>query len=145
MLLRNIRLDEGQCIGTCLIVKNLQPNFIVGKFKVGQHKGKEAHIPRMTLETNKGLGFTMERHQFPVKPAFAITIHKSQGQTFQFIGIDLTTDVFSHGQLYVAFSRVKRKNSIKVIFNPIKAPWTRNIVLKQILEPQPCMTSPKEH
>lgn len=84
----------------------------------------------------------MDRHQFPVNPAFVMIIHKSQRQPLKFIGIDLMTDVFTHGQLYVAFSRVKRKSSIKVIFNPIKAPWTRNIVLKQMLDPQSQIDEP---
>ena len=65
-------------------------------------------VPRITLETSKSLGFTMQRDQFPVNTAFAMTIHKSQRQTFEYVGIDLTTDVFNHGQLYVSFSRAKR-------------------------------------
>ena len=65
----------------------------------------------------------MERDQFPVKPAFAMTIHyKSQGQTFDLVGIGLSF-VFSHGQLYVAFSRVKRKSSLKVFL------WTKKKTL----------------
>jgi ATP-dependent exoDNAse (exonuclease V) alpha subunit len=56
----------------------------------------------------------MIRHQFPVKPAFAMTINKSQGQTFEFVGVDLSKPVFSHGQLYVAFSRAKRFSAVKV-------------------------------
>ena len=41
-------------------------------------------------------------------PVYAITIHKSQGQTFEYVGIDLTADVFNHSQLYVSFSRAKK-------------------------------------
>jgi ATP-dependent exoDNAse (exonuclease V) alpha subunit len=43
--------------------------------------------------------------QFPVKLAWAITIHKSQGQTFDNIIIDLGNGSFTHGQTYVALSR----------------------------------------
>ena len=68
------------------------------------------------LESGKGLPCTMQRKQFPVKVAFALTINKSQGQTFEYVGIDLMEDVFSHGQLYVAFSRAKRFSAVKVIF-----------------------------
>lgn len=43
--------------------------------------------------------------QFPLRLAWAITIHKSQGQTYQSIAIDLTDGAFAHGQTYVALSR----------------------------------------
>ena len=43
--------------------------------------------------------------QYPIKLAWAATIHKCQGQTFQKVAIDLDTGAFSHGQTYVAISR----------------------------------------
>ncbi|XP_018394982.1 PREDICTED: uncharacterized protein LOC108773590, partial [Cyphomyrmex costatus] len=46
--------------------------------------------------------------------AFAMTINKSQGQTFDRVGIDLRKDVFNHGQLYVAFSRIRSWEALKV-------------------------------
>ncbi len=43
--------------------------------------------------------------QFPMKLAWAITIHKSQGKTFDKIIIDVGQGAFCHGQMYVALSR----------------------------------------
>ncbi len=43
--------------------------------------------------------------QYPIKLAWAITIHKSQGQTFDNIVIDLGSGAFTHGQVYVGLSR----------------------------------------
>jgi len=43
-----------------------------------------------------------------------MTINKSQEQTFDKIAIDLRKNIFSHGQLYVAFSRVRSCDSLKI-------------------------------
>jgi ATP-dependent DNA helicase PIF1 len=51
--------------------------------------------------------FTLRRRQFPVRLAFAMTINKAQGQTLKMVGIFLPKPVFTHGQLYVAMSRIR--------------------------------------
>ncbi|XP_055871668.1 uncharacterized protein LOC129923663 [Biomphalaria glabrata] len=134
MLLRNLDVSEGLCNGTRLIVTELCNNIIIAKILTGEHFGKAVHIPRITLDSSKGkLGCTMQRHQFPVTPAFAMTVHKSQGQTFQFVGVDLRVPVFMHGMLYVAFSRVKRQSCLKVLLPRDNANYTRNVVWKEVL------------
>jgi ATP-dependent exoDNAse (exonuclease V) alpha subunit len=52
--------------------------------------------------------------QYPIKPAWAITIHKSQGLTFDRLRIDLGKGTFAHGQLYVALSRARTLDGIKL-------------------------------
>lgn len=45
--------------------------------------------------------------QFPIKLAYAFTIHKAQGQTYEKVILDLNSHIFAPGQLYVALSRAK--------------------------------------
>lgn len=45
--------------------------------------------------------------QFPMRLAWAITIHKSQGQTYESVAVDMSDGAFAHGQTYVALSRCK--------------------------------------
>jgi len=57
--------------------------------------------------------------QYPLKLAWAVTIHKSQGQTFDNVVIDLGRGAFAHGQLYVALSRCRRLEGI-ILKRPVR-------------------------
>lgn len=50
--------------------------------------------------------------QFPIKPAYAITIHKCQGMTLDSATVDFKHGAFEHGQLYVALSRLSNLNNL---------------------------------
>ena len=54
--------------------------------------------------------FSLHRVQFPLRLAYSVTINKAQGQTFDKVGIYLPKPVFSHGQIYVAWSKQKIRN-----------------------------------
>ena len=78
--------------------------------------GQISFYPRISISTSaaSGLPFTLRRHQFPIRVAFGMSINKSQGQSLLHSGINLSTPVFAHGQLYVALSRAKDYRNIHV-------------------------------
>lgn len=114
MLIRNLSISEGLCIGTRLLVLDLNVNSSKCEIFTGDKAGNIVFLHRITLHYDNDYPFTLKRRQFPIKVAFAMTINKSQGQTFKKIAIDLRRDVFNHGQIYVALSRVRSWDSLKI-------------------------------
>jgi ATP-dependent DNA helicase PIF1 len=91
ILLKNIDSRRGLCNGTRLIVKQLLPNIIAADIATGKNRGHRVFIPRMNMSpTDSHLPFTLNRMQFPVLLAFAVTINKSQGQTFDRVAFFFT-------------------------------------------------------
>ncbi len=71
--------------------------------------------------------------------ATAITANKSQGQTFTKCGVYLPTPLFTHGQLYVAMSRVGNPDKIRVLIrggkvNGEEGAWTDNPVYNEVFK-----------
>ncbi|XP_076065328.1 ATP-dependent DNA helicase Pif1-like [Oratosquilla oratoria] len=111
MVMRNI-CPPMICNGTRVMVTNLKKHIVVGKILGGAYRGEQVLIPRIALES-QDTPVPFRRKQFPIKLSYAMTINKSQGQTFDRCGLLLdSVHCFAHGQLYVACSRVTNWDSL---------------------------------
>ncbi|CAF3061617.1 unnamed protein product [Rotaria sp. Silwood2] len=129
MLLRNLDAPR-LCNGTRLCVKTLMPHVIEATIMTGCAKGEDVFIPKIPLLPSD-IPFEFTRLQFPVRLAFAMSINKAQGQSLKVAGVNLETPCFSHGQLYVACSRVGTGENLYVFAPDGK---TKNIVYKTALQ-----------
>jgi len=144
ILLKNLA-PPNHCNGTRYIVLHMHSTKITLRAITGVGKGEILYLPRIINKPGEGVtgwSFVLKRLQFPIVPAFAITINKSLGQTVKVQGVYLPTSVFSHGQLYVALSRTGAKKNLRVWIADTerfrtstgeRAFITKNIVYKEVL------------
>jgi ATP-dependent DNA helicase PIF1 len=138
MLLRNLDQKSGLCNGTRLKVVSLGNRVIEAEIISGSNIGDHTFIPRISLIPNdKRLPFKFQRRQFPLTVCFAMTINKSQGQSLSRVGLFLKEPVFTHGQLYVALSRVTRRDGLKIAIldsHGNLSNTTSNVVYKEVFQ-----------
>ena len=83
---------------------------------LSENHERHIRIPRICFKFRLpyGQSYQLTRMQFPLRLAYAMTINKSQSQTLHKVLLDITAPPFSHGQLYVALSRVRNCHMISV-------------------------------
>ena len=101
MLLRNLAPEEGPVNGARGVIVKLEERIITVNFQ-----GKNHLIPRIYFTIPFGKSrLHVVRRQFPLRAAYAMAIHKSQGQTLDCVLVDLRDQVFTAGMLYVEKKR----------------------------------------
>jgi ATP-dependent DNA helicase PIF1 len=108
MLTYNINIKNNLVNGTRGIITKLNTNNIIIKIL----NGNEFIIDYVKYINDIDETITFE--YMPIKVAYAISIHKSQGMTLDYILIDLGDSIFSNGMAYVALSRAKSLKSIVI-------------------------------
>ncbi|XP_071714377.1 ATP-dependent DNA helicase PIF1-like [Rutidosis leptorrhynchoides] len=129
--------SKGLCNGTRLLVERIGDHTIEARIITGHFFGNLTYISRMVIAPkDRKIAVKFQRRQFSITVCFAMTINKSQGQSLSNVGLYLRKPVFSHGQLYVAVSRVTSKKELKVIILDDKGNdtnTTKNVVYKEVL------------
>jgi len=144
ILIRNLDQKCGLCNGTRLSVTEISRFRIKSRIMNGSNVGDIVTLPRILCTPSDSLlPFSLQRRQFPIKLAFALTINKSQGQSLKKVGVYLPQPVFTHGQLYVALSRCGDPENTKVLIKQVEGVqgmlpgkegfYTRNIVYSEAL------------
>ena len=128
MFLRNIDPQRRIINGVSVVLLAIRPFSLA----VQLPSGRTALIPRITFVIDSkvsGLPFTITRRQFPLIPAYALTVHRVQGQSLRIVGLYVTGDMFCHGMLYTFLSRVGGWESVHVFSDDDCGPWEiRNLV-----------------
>lgn len=120
MITRNIGIDLGLVNGTRGIIIDIdKDNCFIKTLDGNIHK-----IGYYTQEYNNNYIKKLSIIFMPIKLAYALTIHKSQGATIDYLEIDLGSKIFEYGQGYTALSRGKKLENIKIVdlnYNSFKA------------------------
>lgn len=119
MLLKNLDLTLGLANGSRGVVTDFFEEKPVVKFLNGQERIIDWEVWEVEENDKK----ILSAKQIPLRVAYAISIHKSQGSSLDYAEIDLST-IFEYGQAYVALSRVKSLDGLSIInvdYNHIKA------------------------
>lgn len=134
ILMRNLNPRIGLCNGTRMVVVTTHKWSLQVRLLTGQFAGEFRMIPRVTIHTNEGdFPYIHKRNQFPIRLCFAMTINKSQGQSFSTVGVDLRSPSFSHGQFYVAMSRTSRVSGLHILVTDPESRMSQNATYKEVL------------
>jgi ATP-dependent DNA helicase PIF1 len=110
MITRNIDISNKLVNGTRGVIKELYNDYIIITDVNGvEHTINYFKDINKNVKTNNSWILHM-----PVKLAYAMSCHKSQGMTIDALEVDLGKNIFAAGQLYTAISRAKTLKSIKI-------------------------------
>jgi ATP-dependent DNA helicase PIF1 len=116
LLCANIAPEAGLVNGSRGIVRKISDS---GLPVVRFANGVKGIINPYTWVTRVGKEGYIAYTQIPLRLGWAVTIHKSQGMTLDYIQIDLGSTIFTHGQAYVALSRAKSLDGVTITeFSP---------------------------
>ena len=135
MCIRNLNPKRGIINGTMMEIVAIGNRHLQCRILTGKSTGSIEFLLKnaFTIPPEaSGLPFTVVRQQYPIIPAYCLTVHKAQGQTIARCGLIFESDPYTHGQLYVALSRVSSWDSLHVYMHEGQSD-IRNVVLKHLI------------
>lgn len=128
MLLKNLNFAKGLINGATGTVLELKKDKDEEHILVRFDNGVEEIIQKHTFEAYRDGDVVVSREQYPLRLAYGITIHKSQGMTLDKLIVDCNR-IFECGQVYVALSRVKSLDGLYLkSFNPRKVLANQKVI-----------------
>lgn len=125
MLIVNLSVEEGLANGSRGVITGFAEEGPIVLFKNGDQVIIEPWLFEDENEDVDDKGCKIWASCTPLKLAYALTIHKSQSMTLDAAVIDLGPNIFECGQAYVALSRVRDRESVKII-NVLKSSFKTN-------------------
>ncbi len=132
-ILRNFSIERGLVKNARVLVTRLGTRLIgIRLLNNDGPSGEEILLPRITFTAALPSHHTLLRKQFPIALAYAASLHSCQGLTLTRVGLELNIPCFTHGQLYTALSRVRKRSDITIKL-PINTTTTPNVTYSEIL------------
>ena len=134
IFLQNLYPKEGLYNSTYIVIIRLGRHCIKTQIFSSSFYRQLWLIPYIKLTSMDGeLPFIISKRQFPTQLCFAIIVNKSQGQSFNFISINLCILVFTYRQLYVALLRVIDIRRLSLLLPQEGGATTTNIIYLEVL------------
>ena len=134
ILLKNLDLTLGLANGSRGVVTAIRDGFPMVRFL----SGEERYIGWHVWDVEENDKPYLSARQLPLKVAYAVSIHSSQGLSLDYVSIDLS-DVFEYGQAYTGLSRVRSLEGLcveRVHFLRLKAHPTAVAFYRKLSRPE---------
>jgi hypothetical protein len=113
MCMQNLDVSEGICNGTTLVVERLDPEVVWCRLETRYGERVHPFAPTAFEYDNNGFKFT--RVQLPLRVAFAATINRAQGGTYDVVAYHAMREIWAHGMLFTVVTRVTSPEGLIIL------------------------------